>query len=100
MLLATQIHARFHLAATVAVVGSASYAGVTRQDWVVLTLCITSVWAAEALNTAIEVLADEVSLEWRERIKHAKDVAAFCVLATSTGAGVAGFLVFYPYIMK
>jgi diacylglycerol kinase len=100
VLLTTQIHAKFHLAATAVVVGAAIYVRVARQDWIILTLCITSVWAAEALNTAIEALSDEVSLEWRERIKHAKDVAAFCVLVTSIGAGIAGVLVFYPYIIK
>ncbi len=99
-LLATQVHAKIHLAATALVIGTAIYLDVSRQDWVVLCLCITSVWAAEALNTAIESLSDEVSLEWRERIKRAKDVAAFCVLVTSVGASVAGALVFYPYTQK
>jgi diacylglycerol kinase len=98
--LATQVHARFHLTATVLVIGAAVYYEVSRHDWIILTLCITSVWAAEALNTAVEALSDEVSVEWRERIKHAKDVAAFCVLVTSTGAGVAGILIFYPYVIK
>lgn len=97
-LLVTQVHARIHLAATILVIGAAIYHRVSRQDWIVLCLCITSVWAAEALNTAIECLSDEVTSEWRERIKHAKDVAAFCVLATSMGAGAAGLLLFYPYI--
>jgi diacylglycerol kinase len=58
-----------------------------------------AVWAAEALNTAVEFLADEVSLEHRERIGKAKDVAAFGVLATALAALAVGSLVFLPHFL-
>jgi diacylglycerol kinase (ATP) len=52
----------------------------------------------EALNTALELLADEVSLERRERIGKAKDVAAGGVLiAAMVSVGVAA-LVFWNHL--
>jgi diacylglycerol kinase len=56
------------------------------------------VWMAEALNTAIEFLADEVSLERRERIGKAKDVAAGGVLITAIVAIVIATLVFWNHL--
>lgn len=96
----TQPHARFHALAT----GIAIIAGLTLRlassDWAFLTLAIAMVWLAEAFNTAIEFLADEVSLEWRERIKHAKDISAFAVLIASIGSVVVGLQIFIPRILE
>jgi diacylglycerol kinase (ATP) len=51
------------------------------------------VWLGEALNTALELLADEVSLEQRPLIGKAKDVAAAGVLIASlTSLSVAGVI--------
>ena len=52
------------------------------------------VWIAEAQNCALERLADEVSLEPRDRIGRAKDLAAAGVLLASIAAAVIGILVF------
>jgi diacylglycerol kinase len=98
-LLATQPHARFHALASAAVIGLAAWLRVSRAEWALLAIAIAMVWAAEAFNTAIESLADEVSTEWRERIKHAKDLAACGVLAAALGAAAAGLLVFVPYLL-
>jgi diacylglycerol kinase (ATP) len=51
------------------------------------------VWLGEALNTALELLADEVSLEQRPLIGKAKDVAAAGVLIASLASlAVAGVI--------
>ncbi len=99
-LVTTQSHARFHTVATLLVIAGAISCRVSRTEWALLILCIAVVWATEAINTGIEFLADEVSLEWRERIKHAKDVSAFAVLCASIGAVAIGALVFSPYIFS
>lgn len=96
-LVATQPHARFHTVATVLVVGLGAGLRVTALEWALLVIAMLVVWVAEAMNTAIEFLADEVSLEWRERIKQAKDVAAFGVLAAAVGTVAVGAVVFGPY---
>ncbi len=94
----TQIHAKVHATATIVVCSAGLYFGVSALDWAILGFAIAIVWIAEALNTAIEFLADEVTLERREGIKRAKDVAAFAVLVAAFAAAWAGILVFLPYM--
>lgn len=100
VLVRTQANARIHLAATLAVMGAAVWCRVSAGEAVALTLAVALVWMAEALNTALEFLADEVSLAPRERIRHAKDVAACGVLAAALGAAGVGLLVFGPHLWR
>ncbi len=97
-LIRTQANARIHLAATVGVVLAGFLLKVSRGDWVALVVAIALVWMAEALNTAVEFLADEVSQEHRDRIKLAKDIAAAGVLLAAIAAVVIGGLVFIPHL--
>ncbi|MCB1209217.1 MAG: diacylglycerol kinase family protein [Verrucomicrobiales bacterium] len=98
-LLRTQPHAQFHAVAALIVLGLAGYLRVSHVEWALLIVAISLVWIAEAINTAIEFLADEVSIEWRERIKHAKDIAAFAVLVAAISAAVVGGVVFIPHLL-
>lgn len=68
-------------------------------EWVVVIMMVGGVLAAEAINTAIEVLADEVSTEYSLRIKHAKDLAAAAVMLTAIASAVAGAIIFVPKIL-
>ncbi|GAB5559368.1 MAG: diacylglycerol kinase [Synoicihabitans sp.] len=99
-LIATQPNARIHLAVTLLVLLLAVLLEVDRLEWVAFIGAMGLVWMAEALNTAIEFLADEVSLEFRDRIKQAKDVAAFGVLAASIAAAAIGLMVFAPKLSR
>lgn len=99
-LLATQANARIHALATAAVVIAGLALRVDAGDWCWLAAAIAAVWAAEAFNTALEFLADEVSLERRERLGRAKDLAAAGVLCTAIGAAVVGVLVFAPHVSR
>ena len=96
-LIATQPHAKFHAAATSVVIILGFAYRISALEWALIVFSIFIVWLVEAVNTAIEFLADEISLEWRERIKHAKDIAAFSVLAAAIGAATIGVLVFAQY---
>ena len=98
--LLAQHNAWIHAAATLLVVVFGLVCRVSRLEWVALALAIGLVWAMEALNTAIELLADEVSLEYRARIGWAKDVAAFAVLAAALAAVAVGLLVFWPHLFN
>jgi diacylglycerol kinase len=97
-LIATQPHARLHLLATIAVIGAGVYLHLRRWEWVAILLCIGMVWMAEALNTAIEFLADEVTLERRERIRHAKDIAASGVLVVALISVAVAGMVFWNHL--
>ena len=70
--------------------------GLSAEEWRWVILAITIVWLAEAFNTAIERLADAVTIEPNENIGYAKDVAAGAVLSAAIAAAVIGLTVFVP----
>ena len=84
--------------AAFAVVAAGAWLGLPARDWALLVVAIALVWVAEALNTAIEFLADAAVPDPHSLIKHAKDVAAGAVLLASASAVVIGALVFLPRI--
>jgi len=98
VLLRTQHNARIHAVATVLVAIAGLVVRVSPLEWALLATAIGMVWAMEALNTALELLADEVSLERRPRLGRAKDVAAFGVLAAAMAAVLIGCFVFFPHL--
>ena len=100
MLIATQLHARFHLAATGLVVACAVGFGVSRTEALALALALALVWTAEALNTALELLVDLVHPAWDARAGRVKDVAAGAVLLASLGALAVGVFVFGPHLAR
>jgi len=80
ILLKTQTHAQIHAVATTTALIAGHFLHLRRSEWIAVLLCIGLVWVAEALNTSIEFLADEISTEHRIGIGRAKDVAAAGVL--------------------
>lgn len=99
-LIRTQHNAWIHSGATVLVAIGGMIFRVSLAEWGLLLFAVTLVWMAEALNTAIEFLADEVSEEKRERIGKAKDIGAFAVLVGAIGSALIGCIVFLPYLLK
>ncbi len=95
-LIVSQHNAWIHAAATVAVVVVALATGVSRIEWCFLLLAMASVWTAEALNTALELLCDAVSPEFHPLVGQAKDVSAGAVLICAIGAAGVGLLVLGP----
>ena len=91
-----EANARIHAAATAAVCALALFLGLGRLEWALLLLAIAAVWAAEALNTAVEVLADRICQDPDPAIGRAKDVAAAGVLVAAIGAAGVGLLVLGP----
>jgi diacylglycerol kinase (ATP) len=96
-LLKTQTNARIHLAATIIIVSLGFYFSINPVEWCMIIIATTMVWAAEALNSALEFLADYTAPKWHPLIEHAKDVAAGAVLLMAAGAFLVGLLVFLPY---
>lgn len=94
----SQIHARVHLLATAAVVALGLALPLARWEWSVLVLAMALVWVAEALNTALEFLADAAVPERHPLIRQAKDVAAGAVLLAALGALTMALLVFSPHL--
>jgi diacylglycerol kinase (ATP) len=74
------------------------YFHISASDWRWIVLCITLVWTAEIMNTAIELVCDALHPDHHPVIGHAKDAAAGAVLMAAIGAAIIGALVFWPYL--
>ena len=68
-------------------------------EWIALLFAIGFVLAMEAINSAIENLADYVSPDKNELIKKVKDLSAAAVLISATTALVVGLIIFLPKII-
>jgi len=95
-LLKSEVHARIHLVATVAVIALGWWFAIMPGEWIAVVLAIGLVWVAEALNTAIEYVADLSHPDEHPEVKKLKDLAAAAVLFASIIALVVGLLVFWP----
>jgi diacylglycerol kinase (ATP) len=95
-LLAGQHNAWIHAAATLGVVAAGVFLGISRIEWCFVVLAVASVWTAEALNTAIELLGDAAAPDLHPLVGRAKDVAAGGVLISAVGAAIIGILVLGP----
>ena len=93
-LLKSEVHARIHLAATVAVLFLGWWCEITSTEWIAVILSIGLVWVAEALNTAIEYVADLAHPDEHPEVKKLKDLAAAAVLFASIAALVVSLIVF------
>lgn len=98
--MASQHNAWIHAAATCLVVTAGLACGVDRFEWLALVFALVSVWAAEALNTAFELLCDVASPQFHPLVARAKDVAAGAVLICAVGAIVTAGLVFAPFVAR
>ena len=99
-MLRSQRNAWIHAIATVGVCAAGLCFRISRIEWCLLVLAMMAVWAAEALNTAFEFLADATTPEFHPLVMQAKDVAAGAVLLSAIGAVIIGLLVFGPYALK
>lgn len=96
-LLATQVNARVHLAALVAVLALGIITGLSPGEWALISIASGVVLSAEAMNSALEFLADHTAPEWHDSVGKAKDLAAAAVLLASIMALAVGLLVFIPH---
>lgn len=97
-MLRTQHNAWIHLLASVVVGIAGLVFHLSRDEWCWIVLAITSVWAAEAMNTAFEFLCDATTREFHPLVGQAKDVAAGAVLLTAMGSIAVGLMVFLPKV--
>ncbi len=100
LMLRSQHNAWLHAVASVTVLVFGHFCHLSARGFCWLVIAIMSVWTAEALNTALEFLADVASPEFHPLAKKAKDVAAGAVLISAAGSVAIALLVFGPYIAK
>jgi diacylglycerol kinase (ATP) len=99
LLLCNEHNAWLHCVMGICTVIAGFVLDISTMEWVVIVIVCGCVLAAEALNTAIERLADVVSPEYKEAIRKVKDLSAGGVLLMAIAGAIAGFLIFLPKLM-
>ena len=92
----SQQNAWIHAVATIFVCALGFSLHLGRMEWCAIALAVAGVWMAEALNTALEFLADAAVPQFHPQIGKAKDVAAGAVLLAACCSVAIGLLVFIP----
>jgi diacylglycerol kinase (ATP) len=92
-------NAWIHLAAALGVCGLGALLDLPRESWLWLAAAIAGVFAAEALNSALESLADAVHPAPHPLVGRAKDLGAAAVLFAAAGAVAIGLLVLGPPLL-
>lgn len=100
VLIATQRHAKVHLIITAPAIALGFIFGISSAEWCAVVLAAGLVMAAEALNTAIEFLADAVHPDHHPLVGKAKDVAAGGVLLAAVAAAAVGLIVYAPRFLQ
>lgn len=96
----TELNFRVHFFAAIVVSLFGLFFRVSFFEWLWIFLSIALVMAAELFNTAIEALANNISLSFDPFIKKAKDAAAAAVLLVSVFAFLVGVFIFIPKIWE
>jgi diacylglycerol kinase len=91
---ATERNYRIHLIAAVIAIALGIYLGLSAVEWCLLVFAIGFVLVAEALNTALERMLDEITHgEKTAGIRNAKDISAAAVLAAAITALIVGIII-------
>jgi diacylglycerol kinase (ATP) len=98
-LVRTQPNARIHLALACAATALGLLLGLSSTELAILALAIGLVFAAEAMNSAIEAVVDLVQPEWHPSAGAAKDLAAGAVLVAALASASVGLLLFVPRLL-
>lgn len=96
LLIQNEHNAWIHCFMAICVIIAGSFFGLSKTEWIAITIVIGAVLSAEAINSSIESLADLVSSEYNEAIKKTKDLAAGSVLIMAIAAAIVGLIIFLP----
>jgi diacylglycerol kinase len=96
--LGSEQNMRIHGVVAVCVIAAGFVFALAAWEWIAISFCIGLVISAECMNTALERLADRVSLEKHPLIKQAKDCSSAAVLVLAMTSAVVGAIVFVPKI--
>lgn len=68
-------------------------------EWIIIVFCISLMFFAEMVNTALEAHMDfHVGEEYSSVAKNVKDIAAGAVLFCAMGVSIIGLIIFLPKI--
>lgn len=72
--------------------------GVTKVEWMILTICIFITLSSELMNTSIESLIE--LKQFNPVVKKVKDLAAGAVFIVAVMDVIIGVLIFGPYLLE
>jgi len=78
----------------------AYWLNVSRNEAIIIFISMTLIGSVEYLNTAVEILADRVTKERDEQIKHVKDVAAGATFLVSTASLIVSLIILLPKLCE
>lgn len=91
---------KLQLAAAIAAMIMGFSLHISRGEWLAIIIVTGSVFAMEALNSAVEVLSDYACRqEIHPAIKKVKDLSAAAVLLAAVAALAVGIVIFLPKII-
>lgn len=94
-------NALIHLAMAVFAVFLGFLLHISRTEWLAVVVVVGLVLAMEAVNTAVEILADfACKKQIYPAIKKVKDMCAAGVLLAAMAALIVGIIVFLPKIIQ
>lgn len=96
--LKTQRNMKIHFFTAILVLVVALFINISRLELMMVVFAITLVIAMELLNTAVEVIIDMISSEYRIRARIVKNIAAGAVLMAAINALIVAYLVFLDQI--
>ena len=96
----SEMHMKFHLLAAILVISAGFYFSISKNEFLLILICIALVIALELINTAIEHLCNKLMPDTNTNVKYIKDVSAAAVLVASIIALVIGIIIFWPYFVK
>jgi len=100
VLLQEEHNARIHLCSGIVVILIGLLFRISIIEWLFIVGSTGAVISMEALNSAVENIADFISPDHHELIKKIKDLAAAAVLVSAVTAFIIGSIVFLPKIIN
>lgn len=93
-------NAQIHLLLAIITIAFSIYFQISNIEWILVILSIAIVFAAEAINTAIEKTVDFISPEYHEKAGEIKDISAAAVLLVAIAVAIVGAIIFLPKVLN
>ncbi len=96
----TELNAWVHFSIAICTIVLGFVFNISSMEWVAIALSCGLVLGAEAMNTAIEYLANCYTTQKNEQIRKVKDIAAGAVLISALAALAVGLIIFLPKFLS
>tara|TARA_B110000967_G_scaffold37471_1_gene36946 strand:- start:50 stop:415 length:366 start_codon:yes stop_codon:yes gene_type:complete len=96
LLLKNEASVQVQASIAVLVIIAGFYFEISAIEWMVQLIAIALVMSTEALNSAIEEIADFIHPEYHKKIGYTKDIAAGAVFFTAIAAIIIAGIIYIP----